>query len=132
MRNTFQIGDARVTRINEFRTDQIDPAYLFPQMQAELQDHGSVLPRDAYDPATGQLALSVHSWLVQLPGRTVLIDPGVGNGKNLPGTMFDHWNTPFLDKLAAAGIRPDQVDVVLMSHLHVDHVGWNTRLEGRR
>ena len=132
MQHVFQVGDARVTRIDEFRTDEIDPNFLFPQGQDRLREHSASLPRDAYDPDRGTLALSVHAWLVQLPGRTVLIDPGVGNGKNLPGTMFDHWDTPFLDRLAAAGVRPDQVDIVLMSHLHVDHVGWNTRFEDGR
>ena len=128
MRHVFQVGDARVTRIDEFRTDQLDPHYLFPTLGDELAQHGAALPIEGFDPATGLLTLSGHAWLVQLPGRTVLIDPGVGNDKDYPGTMFDRWSTPFLDRMEAAGVRPEQVDVVLMSHVHVDHVGWNTRL----
>lgn len=132
MRNTFQVGDARVTRLDEFQTDQIDPTFLYPQLRDQLKEHGSKLPIEAFNAGTGQVAIATHPWLIQLPGRTVLIDTGVGNDKALPNTMFDRWSTPFLDRLAAAGVRPEQVDVIVMSHLHIDHVGWNTRLQDGR
>lgn len=76
------------------------------------------------------LPLSVHSWLIRDRGRIILVDTGVGNDKPRPFTpYFDGLHTPFLERLAAQGVLPDQVDFVLMTHLHVDHVGWNTRLE---
>ena len=79
------------------------------------------------------MAQSVHSWLVRLPGRTVLIDTATGNGKSVPTVpRFNHLDEPFLARLAAAGVRPDDVDLVLLTHLHVDHVGWNTRRDGGR
>jgi len=60
-------------------------------------------------------------------GRTVLVDPCVGNGKvrSLPFWHDQHW--PFLERLAAAGVVPDAVDTVVHTHLHADHVGWDTR-----
>ena len=66
--------------------------------------------------------------MVKTPRHTVLIDTGVGNGKTRAANPV--WNmrqSAFLDDLAAAGVTPDQVDVVVCTHLHVDHVGWNTR-----
>jgi glyoxylase-like metal-dependent hydrolase (beta-lactamase superfamily II) len=86
-----------------------------------------------YDPASGKLKLSVHSWLVRAGGRTILIDACVGNDKPRPNRpMWHMMKTPYLERLARAGARPEQVDVVMCTHLHNDHVGWNTRLHDGR
>ena len=79
------------------------------------------------------LALSVHSWIVQTGRHTIVIDTGAGNGKSRPlNPIFDRLETPYLERLAAIAIKPEQVDFVLVTHLHVDHVGWNTVREGER
>ncbi|MBT7759424.1 MAG: MBL fold metallo-hydrolase, partial [Rhodospirillaceae bacterium] len=67
------------------------------------------------------------------PRHTILVDTCVGNHKDRPGRpMFDQLDLPYLADLAAAGVQPEEVDFVLCTHLHVDHVGWNTRLlDGR-
>lgn len=76
------------------------------------------------------LLLSVHSWLVRDRDRNILIDTGAGNGKPRPyAPYFDHLDTPYLERLRAAGCEPEDIDYVLLTHLHVDHVGWNTQLE---
>ncbi len=71
-----------------------------------------------------------------LGGRTILIDASTGNDKDLPcAPPLDHLHGPFLQRLAAIGVRPEEVDFVLLTDLHADHVGWNTRLAtdaGRR
>jgi glyoxylase-like metal-dependent hydrolase (beta-lactamase superfamily II) len=86
-----------------------------------------------FDAASGWLKLSVHSWLIQIGGRTILIDTCVGNHKSRSARPKWHLlDTPYLQRLAAAGVRPEQVDMVMCTHLHVDHVGWNTRLENGR
>jgi glyoxylase-like metal-dependent hydrolase (beta-lactamase superfamily II) len=65
---------------------------------------------------------------VRTPNRVVLVDTATGNGKDRPSVPLMHQlNEPFLDRLAAAGVRPEEVDLVLLTHLHADHVGWNTR-----
>ena len=75
----------------------------------------------------------MHSWLISVGGKRILIDGCVGNHKPRPlRKMWDMMNTPYLERLAAAGVKPEQVDIVMCTHLHMDHVGWNTRLENGR
>lgn len=78
---------------------------------------------------TDHASPATHAWLVQLSGLNFLVDTATGNDKPLPAApALDHLHTPFLDHLAAAGVQPEQVDAVLHTHIHADHVGWNTRL----
>lgn len=92
--------------------------------------------RAALDPAffdeNGRLIQSVHTYVLKSPGRVILIDTGVGNQKPRGGGIpaFDMLQTPFLDRLAAIGVQPEDVDLVLCTHMHVDHLGWDARLEG--
>jgi glyoxylase-like metal-dependent hydrolase (beta-lactamase superfamily II) len=73
--------------------------------------------------------LSFHSYLVRTPRHTVLIDSCVGNDKDRGGfAPFHRLQTPWLERLERAGVAPDQVDFVLCTHMHSDHIGWNTRL----
>lgn len=84
---------------------------------------------DYYDPADDSFTTSIHTWLVKAPDTTILIDTCGGNGKTRPASpRFDRLDTPYLDRLTAAGVTPEDVDYVLLTHLHVDHVGWNTQL----
>jgi glyoxylase-like metal-dependent hydrolase (beta-lactamase superfamily II) len=73
--------------------------------------------------------MSIHSLVVETPSHRIVVDTGLGNDKE--GRKVPTWNnrkTPFLEKLTQAGFPPDSVDTVLCTHLHVDHVGWNTSL----
>ena len=79
------------------------------------------------------MKMAVKSLVVDTPTQRILVDTGLGNDKQ--GRGVPAWNNlqgPFLADLAAAGFAPDSIDVVLCTHLHVDHVGWNTRLENGR
>lgn len=128
----FQVGDARITRISELNLDGVDAAFLYPRVDPEQVRIGArSLSAGSFDPATGTLRQSIHTWLVEIGGLTVLIDTATGNDKPRP-TMppLDQLNEPYLERLAQAGVQPDDVDVVLMTHVHADHVGWNTRLQG--
>jgi glyoxylase-like metal-dependent hydrolase (beta-lactamase superfamily II) len=81
----------------------------------------------------GRFLQSIHSFVVRAPGLTVLVDTCVGNDKDRGGRQpFHMMHTAFLEDLTAAGVAPESVDVVVCTHLHVDHVGWNTRLDGGR
>jgi glyoxylase-like metal-dependent hydrolase (beta-lactamase superfamily II) len=72
---------------------------------------------------------ALQTWVLRSEGKTILVDTGAGNGKDRPLATFAHLQTSFLEDLAAAGVVPDEVDVVVNTHLHLDHTGWNTRLE---
>jgi glyoxylase-like metal-dependent hydrolase (beta-lactamase superfamily II) len=75
--------------------------------------------------------MSIHSLVVETPSRRIVVDTGLGNdkvGRNVP--TWNHRKTPFLETMTAAGFPADTIDTVLCTHLHVDHVGWNTKLAG--
>jgi glyoxylase-like metal-dependent hydrolase (beta-lactamase superfamily II) len=95
--------------------------------------HHAWLKPHFFDEATGDLGSRIQSYVVRMPGRTILIDTCVGNDKPRPENAV--WNMrqgSYLDDLKRAGVTPEQVDTVVCTHLHVDHVGWNTRwLDGR-
>jgi len=84
-----------------------------------------------YQNADGYLLQSIHTLVVRTPGRVMLVDTGVGNGKDRAGGIpaFNQLDTDFLARLAEAGVDPIEVDTVLCTHMHTDHVGWNTHLQ---
>ncbi|WP_026869094.1 MBL fold metallo-hydrolase [Inquilinus limosus] len=131
---SFRIGDVTVTRIDEIPLTHGSPTDLYPDVDPEAADRhrGRVSP-GSLDPETGAISLSIHSWLVRTPHHTILVDTATGNGKERPTVPLMHrLDVPYLQRLAAAGVRPEDVDHVLITHLHADHVGWNTRLADGR
>jgi glyoxylase-like metal-dependent hydrolase (beta-lactamase superfamily II) len=74
----------------------------------------------------GHLAMSVHSLLVDSGGQRIIVDTCIGNDKVRTIPHFDHLSTDFLENVTQAGWGPETVDAVICTHLHVDHVGWNT------
>lgn len=132
--NDRMIGGIRVTRIEEMSGAFVSARDWYRDFnEDELAPHAGWLAPDYYDASSGKIISSIHSWVLRQGGRTILIDTCVGNDKSRPGwDAFHMLNIPFLERLRAAGIAPEQVDVVLCTHLHVDHVGWNTRLDNGR
>ncbi len=130
----YTVGDARVTRIMDLPIPAIPSAYLYPAWnEAAACERAPWLGADDIAADASTLRVSVHTWLVQIDGANVLIDTGAGNAKPRPeNPVFDRLDTPYLANLAAAGVRPEDVDVVIATHLHVDHVGWNTVRDGER
>jgi len=106
--HAYTVGQATVTRIQELTLANITPAALFPDWDAGvLADHPDWLPSEAMDESREHILLSVHSWLIQESGRTILIDTGAGNGKKRPyAPYFDGLNNPFLERLRAVGVAP--------------------------
>jgi glyoxylase-like metal-dependent hydrolase (beta-lactamase superfamily II) len=125
-----RLGAATVYRVVELERWAFTPELLFPAITPELvEEAGRTLDARSVDPLTGDFLLSVHSYVVRTRQRVILIDACNGNHKPRPAFQSVHrLDTPYLDRLAAAGARPEDVDVVLCTHLHPDHVGWNTRL----
>lgn len=131
---SYRIGDVTITRIDELPLNGTLPSRLYPKLDPRLiEENRDWLTPGDLDPASGHLIQSIHSWLVRTRHHTILIDTAAGNDKLRPlNPLFHQLNTPWLQRLAAAGIQPEQVDYVLQTHLHVDHSGWNTRLiDGR-
>jgi glyoxylase-like metal-dependent hydrolase (beta-lactamase superfamily II) len=128
------LGDVEVTRVPEYAgKSPATPGFLFPDSSpAYWADNAGWLDPDFYDVTKGTLRTVLHSWLIRSQGMIILLDTGAGNGKERPyAPVYAHHDTAYLDNLRAAGVSPEDVDIVINTHLHVDHVGWNTRLEGR-
>lgn len=122
---TYNVGNVEVTRISESIIDSFTAASLLPDWNLLTGRQKMALSGSM----EAKSLLSNHTWLVKTRKHTILIDTGAGNDKDRPFTpYFDHLNLPYLENLSNAGIKPEDVDYVLMTHLHVDHVGWNTRL----
>jgi glyoxylase-like metal-dependent hydrolase (beta-lactamase superfamily II) len=84
------------------------------------------------DPETSFMTFSVHSWVIEIDGQTILVDSCCGNHKNRSLPEVHQLDTGYLGNLARAGFGPADIDMVMCTHLHFDHVGWNTRLENGR
>ncbi len=127
---SWSIGDVRVTRIVE-SVSPIPPEGLFPDATAaDLVRHESWLKPHFVDGA-GNLLLSIHGLVVEASGKRILVDTCVGD-KPIPGFEGLGADSNFLSDLEAAGFPAESIDVVLCTHLHPDHVGWNTMLvDGR-
>lgn len=132
---TWSIGSATVTRIEEqLGFAKMPPDRYFRGFEREVLDrHLGWLVPNHYDPATDRVISSVHSWLIRLGSTTILLDCCAGNHKERPWTpRFHQLDTPFLSRLRAAGAEPEDIDIVMCTHLHADHVGWNTMLRDGR
>lgn len=129
---TWRIGDVTVTKIVEMETIAGGRHSILPGLTPEALAPFDWLKPDFVD-ERGRLKVSVHALVIQTPTRRILVDTCIGNDKtdrSIPA--FNDLHLPFLEDLEAAGFHPDTIDTVLCTHLHVDHVGWNTRLvEGR-
>jgi glyoxylase-like metal-dependent hydrolase (beta-lactamase superfamily II) len=128
------LGDVTVTRITEYYGScGMSPAQFFPDSpEGSWDEHRGWLAPDFWNPDEDEVHVAIQTWLLRSEGRTILVDTGVGNHKDRPyAPVWSRMDTDFLDNLAAAGVRPEDVDIVVNTHLHIDHVGWNTCLDGR-
>lgn len=129
---TTSLGDTTISIIVDL-VDGFAPDVLLPAWDPEaLAPHRGWLDGRFIAP-DGRLRMSFHSYLIRTPRQTILVDSCIGNDKHRPSR--ENWHRrrgPFLDNLRAAGVAPEAVDVVLCTHLHTDHVGWNTRLADGR
>jgi glyoxylase-like metal-dependent hydrolase (beta-lactamase superfamily II) len=126
------LGRLRISAVVE-RAGPTRPTWLLPDAVPEaLERHREWLAPHFLD-EKGRFLQSIHTFVVEAPGFTALIDTCVGNDKDRGGRQpFHMMRTSFLDDLRAAGFPPESIDVVICTHLHVDHVGWNTRLDNGR
>lgn len=124
---TWNLGDMAVCRIDEITLPPQTGPWLLPEAVAGVIDEASWLRPEFADAET--IRLASHSFAVQANGLRILVDTGIGNGKQRANPAWHGLDTGYLQRLAAAGFAPESVDLVITTHLHTDHVGWNTRLE---
>ncbi len=123
----WQVGRVKITKVVELETVGSTRFILPLATNEEIQKLPWLIPPFANE--EGRLKMSIHSLVVETPKRRIVVDTGLGNdkqGRNVP--TWNGRNGPFLQALGEAGFPPESIDTVLCTHLHVDHVGWNTRL----
>jgi glyoxylase-like metal-dependent hydrolase (beta-lactamase superfamily II) len=125
----WNVGQVKITKIVELETIGSTRFILPLASNEEIRKLPWLIPHFATE--EGRLKMSIHSLVVETPSRRIVVDTGLGNDKE--GRSVPTWNNrkgPFLETMTDAGFAPDSIDTVLCTHLHVDHVGWNTRLIG--
>ena len=123
----WTVGKVKITKIVELETTGSTRFILPLAGNEEIRKLPWLVPHFATE--EGRLKMSIHSLVVETPTRRIVVDTGLGNNKE--GRNVPTWNNrkgDFLETMTAAGFPPDSIDTVLCTHLHVDHVGWNTRL----
>jgi glyoxylase-like metal-dependent hydrolase (beta-lactamase superfamily II) len=128
---TWQIGDVRITRIVEHEMSFPLAGLLAEAVPEALSRHRHWLAPSYLDD-DGNCTLSIHALLVESCGRRIVVDTCIGEHRDSSFGSFELTPGPFLDDIAAAGFPRESVDVVLCTHMHFDHVGWNTLRMGDR
>jgi glyoxylase-like metal-dependent hydrolase (beta-lactamase superfamily II) len=129
-----RIGNVEIWRILESVDPFLTPQEFFPDMEPDGPD---VMRRETprqLCPDTGSMLIPIQGFLLKTPQHVVLVDACIGNDKTFDFHPPWHKRSDgrFLAALAAAGVSPADIDFVMCTHLHVDHVGWNTKLAGGR
>ena len=125
----WNVGKVKITKIVELETTGSTRFILPLATNEEIRQMPWLIPHFANE--EGRLKMSIHSLVVETPSRRIVVDTGLGNDKE--GRKVPTWNNrkdAFLETMTSAGFPPDSIDTVLCTHLHVDHVGWNTKLAG--
>ena len=127
----FQFGDMTIHRLIEMERPHAEPEAFFPGIDPAIMRENKNWLEQIGALADGKLVLCFQSYVVKTPHHTVLIDSCIGNHKERPGRPLWDKKTDdsYLRGLAEIGLSVDDIDVVMCTHMHTDHVGWNTRLE---
>lgn len=121
----WKVGDTTITKITEILYPEFD---LIPAATpAVVKTVPWLFPH--FVTPEGKLSVSIHSLVVDTPGAKLVVDTCIGNGRDRePFSIMSNLSTSFLEDMSAAGYPPESINYVLCTHLHLDHVGWNTRL----
>jgi glyoxylase-like metal-dependent hydrolase (beta-lactamase superfamily II) len=131
----MRVGETTMRPVVEIDDMALPPKMFLNDYTPEwIAPHADILCPKHVDPDGGAFRISHHAWLIEANGKRILVDPCVGHERSRPAfpDMYDMLDSPFMDRLAALGVAPEDIDYVFCTHLHVDHVGWNTKLEDGR
>jgi glyoxylase-like metal-dependent hydrolase (beta-lactamase superfamily II) len=134
MTTQIAMGDISIHRVVEQEAPFFDALEFFPTLTPELIEENKAWLQPTFIDAAGKVVLCVQSYVVRTPHHNILIDTCVGNHKDRPGRPAWHMrtSTQYESNLAVAGLGVGDIDYVMCTHLHPDHVGWNTRLDNGR
>ncbi|MCP5145901.1 MAG: MBL fold metallo-hydrolase [Gammaproteobacteria bacterium] len=123
----WQVGDVKVTRIVEVNSFVDDIGMLFAGSDAEwLKQYDWLIP--TFTTPEGMMIISFQAFVVETPSHRIMIDTCIGSDRQRQFDVFSNMQSDFLDDLIAAGYPPESIDTVFCTHMHFDHVGWNTQL----
>jgi glyoxylase-like metal-dependent hydrolase (beta-lactamase superfamily II) len=120
----WQVGDVRITRVQELEA----PGMRFIVPNATIENLAGIPWLTPFLAANGDAVGSVHALLLEVDEHRLIVDTCIGNDKERRIPAWNKRQGPFLAQLTAAGYPPERIDTVICTHLHIDHVGWNTRL----
>jgi glyoxylase-like metal-dependent hydrolase (beta-lactamase superfamily II) len=121
----WRVGDMTVYRIDEVPLPAATGPWLLPEATAEVITRHAWLEPDFAD--RGVLRIDSHSFAFRTGGLSVVVDTGIGNGKPRANPAWHNLDSAYPQHLERVGFTPESVDLVILTHLHTDHVGWNTR-----
>jgi len=125
--NQWNIGDVKITRIIESEAPW-PGTFILPNATPERMQREADWLFPVFSNEKGKLRMSIHALVIESRGKRIIVDTCIGNDKIRSNPAWSKLQLPFMSDLKNAGYTPDQIDNVVCTHLHVDHVGWNTKL----
>jgi glyoxylase-like metal-dependent hydrolase (beta-lactamase superfamily II) len=127
----WTIGSVVITKLVELEFSGVVTSAVSENLDCATIEQVLAIPwlKPTWMNEANEVSASVHSFLIETPERRLIVDTGIGNGKHRASAGFNGLQTDYLQRLMQAGRPPDRVDGVICTHLHVDHVGWNTVFE---
>lgn len=128
--NRLDLDGVTVESVLERSGPRFKPLDLLPTASLErFALHRPWLEPDLFEPTQGLLSLDRQSFVIRTPRHTIMVDTCVGADKERASPHWHHLQSPWLENFAALQLTPDDIDIVFCTHLHADHIGWNTRLK---
>jgi hypothetical protein len=126
--NQWEIGDVKITRVVESEGPR-DGTFILPNGTAENVQKESDWLYPAFSDQNGKLRMAIQALVIESQGKRIIVDTCIGNDKVRSNPEWNKLQLPFLQDLQKIGCSREAIDRVICTHLHIDHVGWNTMLK---